>query len=247
MFTNFQKDYINQYAVHPKWKLGKWSACVLIVTALTTFGLIAKSQASEPFSDNIQNLISFGSNLCVIQHIIAIPLILLGMVVVGGVNALFGGLGALAQNEIKKSGGDQDDVKDVKLIVESNRMKMMRGSSLARLRPTVATTLRKCFRYSLLVALIAGMVLNGYNFSGFVVLVSFVLSLAMAGIEYRRAKNHILTLNYDNVKDMEDQLAKQEANKNRENTQKTARLTLETTLSETRQVLDEAERDHRES
>lgn len=211
MFSSFQKDYINQHAERKSWKLGKWQACVFIVTLLTAVGLIAQTQVREPLSENILNLISFGSNLCVIQHMIAIPLLIIGMVFLGGANVMLTGIGAFAKYVIKEDGDDVEDAKDVELTVEASRMKMMRGSGLAMLLPpTFLSVVRKIVSYSLLIALIAGMALNGYNFSGIVVLTSFILSITLNLQQYRRVKNHVLTLNYDNVRDMEELLAKHE-------------------------------------
>ena len=208
MFNSFQKDYIDQHIEYPKWKLGKWTLFILTMYALVSYGLFAVVQASEPFSEQFQNVLFFGATLCIMLHTLAIPLLVLSIIVPTGANALMTGIGAVAKGIAKND--DELDGDEVALLMESQKMKGFRGKHLTILRPTTISILQKCLVRALLMTLTVGLVMNGYMFGGVVMVISFILSLALNGVNFRRAKDHILTLTYENVKDMELSLAKQD-------------------------------------
>jgi hypothetical protein len=186
MFTSFQNDYLDHHVEQPKSKkLGKWSLFVLAITLSTTVGLFAISNSSEPLSDQIQNAVSFGVVFCVVIHMIAIPFILLGMTILGGVNVALSGLGEVAKSIANKD--EELDAEDAKCFLEAQKMMLMRHQ-LSVLRPTILNTFKKTISKLLVASLIVGLVLNGYNFGGMVVLLSLVLSLMMAAQSYNRAK-----------------------------------------------------------
>lgn len=203
MFTEFQKNYIERYGV-PRNSEIKWISWILIMIALlTTVGLFIMSYSNKSIPGQVQNLINFGIIIYVIQNIIIIFMIVIISITLGIANS--------ALNRIENSTIEDD----AKLLIEARRMKMMR-EGLSFLHPKSRKMTYHVFNLLFKVTLLTLLVINGYQFSATVVLISILTSACFTFVQRRKIINHVKTLTEKNVFEMEQFLSNYEVAERRE-------------------------------